>query len=288
MRFFPDYRKSDSAKYTVVSLIIVHKKDPLENEIASLLQYKKVLGHYPTYLICPEGLDVSAYGSYYNELEIDYIPPIWQSSYGKFNRLKIEPFLYNRYKIYKYILFYELDAWVFRDELLDWCDKGFDYIGAPWFKGREEEVELKQAFTGVGNGGFSLRKVSSMIKVLTTFRLILSFDECNEFLDKQTGITHIKKYISLLKSFTISNNSHHWFNNFGNNEDHFWGKYVPKRFPWYRTPPMKEALQFSFEKRCEESYELLGQQLPFGCHKWWNPDVKDFWGKFIAFPTKNI
>ena len=30
------------------------------------------------------------------------------------------------------MLIYQLDAYVFKDELLNWANKGYDYIGAPW------------------------------------------------------------------------------------------------------------------------------------------------------------
>ena len=49
--------------------------------------------------------------------------------------MKILPFLYERYAAYEFMFTYELDAFVFKDELEKWCEQGWDYIGAPWFDG---------------------------------------------------------------------------------------------------------------------------------------------------------
>ena len=45
-----------------------------------------------------------------------------------------------------------------RDELLDWCNKNYDYIGAPWVKKERDNILLK-----TGNGGFSLRKSNPIL-----------------------------------------------------------------------------------------------------------------------------
>lgn len=39
---------------------------------------------------------------------------------------------YERFLAWDYILLCQTDAFVFRDELADWCARGYDYIGAPW------------------------------------------------------------------------------------------------------------------------------------------------------------
>ena len=84
----------------------------------------------------------------------------------------------------EYILIYQLDAFVFKDELKEWCQKGYDYIGAPWIATIENTIWLKyfnivarkfrsknknnreQIFFKVGNGGFSLRRTSSHYSIV--------------------------------------------------------------------------------------------------------------------------
>jgi hypothetical protein len=64
------------------------------------------------------------------------------------------------------MLIYQLDAWVFKDDLMKWCNKGYDYIGAPWFEDFGSYEKGKKLWR-VGNGGFSLRKIKYFCKVLS-------------------------------------------------------------------------------------------------------------------------
>ena len=91
---------------SVVVLIIAHKREISTNEQRSLAQCHKILGKYPIFLVSPNGLDMSQYKNIIPTIKVDFIDPKWQSSYAMFNRLKILPFIYRRYKHYKFILFY--------------------------------------------------------------------------------------------------------------------------------------------------------------------------------------
>ena len=72
---------------------------------------------------------------------------------------------------YKYMLIYQLDAWVFTDNLQEWCDKGYDYIGAP-FLSIVKKNSPRVIFKGVGNGGLSLRRIQYCIDVLSLPRYL--------------------------------------------------------------------------------------------------------------------
>ena len=76
------------------------------------------------------------------------------------NRL-MSPELWERFKNWSHVLVYQCDALLLRK--IPEVYFTYDYIGAPWPKG------TKHWKLG-GNGGFSLRKVSSMIKVCEPFR----------------------------------------------------------------------------------------------------------------------
>lgn len=41
-------------------------------------------------------------------------------------------------------MIYQLDAWVFNDELSSWCSLGYDYIGAPFFPYRGKNVNIRR------------------------------------------------------------------------------------------------------------------------------------------------
>ncbi len=249
-----------------VILIIAHKEIPSKSELASLDQCYRILGKHPIFLICPSGLDVSAYLNVIPSIKVDYIDPKWQSTYKMFNRLKVSPFLYQKYSQYEYVLFYELDSWVFRDELEFWCDKGYDYIGAPWintdiyrwlFIKQLYPVELKlvhsltkgKNLNLVGNGGFSLRKTKSMIRNT--------------------------------KLFSFRGTS--W----NANEDSFFSHYVGTFNIFFKLPDFSKALKFSFDVNPELAYKMNNYQLPFGCHGFSRTDEPhysghlSFWKAFI-------
>ena len=72
----------------------------------------------------------------------------------------LTPDFYARYAGCEYILLYQLDAWVFEDRLDEWCDKGYDYAGAPLFAPGSSDLQCART----GNGGFSLRRVEASAK----------------------------------------------------------------------------------------------------------------------------
>ncbi len=261
--------KSDA----VVIVIIAHQSQINEFERVSLQQCFKVLGQHPIRLVCPSGLDISCYQSVVPEVKVDFIDPFWQSTYENFNRLKIIPLLYRKYRKYKFILFYELDAFVFRDELEDWCEKDYDYIGAPWFEGYVRSPEIKP-FSGVGNGGFSLRKVSSALRALHSFSYIAPPRELLEFW--QSSAKMWKDVLYLIKGLTITNNTFFLFNGYIWPEDIFWGKQINQNFDWFTVPAVDEALKFSFERNPTFLFKENHYRLPFGCHAWWKDDL-EFW-----------
>lgn len=254
----------------VVILIIVHQAELEWYERISLRQCAHVLGSHPIRLICPEGMDASAYREEVPSLVVDHIPTHWQSNYRNFARLKILPFLYQRYSEYRYVLFYELDAFVFCDDLLEWCKTGIDYLGAPWFEGYVKATPNALP-AGVGNGGFSLRRTEAMLKVTRTWRYLVRPGELfSRWKKRQTcGQVVIRQLVS-------ANNFHHLGNDYDGPEDFFWGKVVPPRFPWYRLATYEEARRFSFEANPRRLFRECDGNLPFGCHKWIRHDP-EFW-----------
>jgi glycosyltransferase involved in cell wall biosynthesis len=75
------------------------------------------------------------------------------------------------YADYDYMLICHLDAWIFKDDLRAWMAKGYDFVGAPLFLpdlGRGRFLKRMAPFGG--NGGLSLRRISTCIRVLETFK----------------------------------------------------------------------------------------------------------------------
>lgn len=146
-------------------VVPIYKTNLTDDEKASFIQLRKILGNnWDVSLVCPEYLDVTEYEELWTinrKLRVERFQKRWfesQSSYAKFMTL---PLLYNRFKEYEYMLIYQLDAWIFRDELHQWLSKDYDYIGAPFlsFKHMIEERRCE-------NGGFCLRRIPSFLKYI--------------------------------------------------------------------------------------------------------------------------
>jgi hypothetical protein len=182
---------------------------------------------------------------------------------------------------YDYILIYQLDAFVFSDELHHWCNQGYDYIGSPWyldFDGSDRSIGLHAVG---GNGGFSLRKVRSFIKTLSTFTVI----------NKPQVIIRQYSHLGILgrtlripfiigKTFGLRNNSFYLRKTFSSNEDKFYAFFASKINPDFKVAPVEESIKFSFECQPQRLYSLNGNKLPFGCHAWQKHNI-DFWKPFI-------
>lgn len=256
-----------------------------EEEVDALAQCLKKLGSHPISLVAPGSLSLHAYQEIFNKAAVSFTVSRFDDQFFKdfagYNRLLLSTGFYKKFKQYRYMLIYQLDCWVFRDELQYWCDKGYDYIGSPWFT---EIVKYApgQAFLGVGNGGFSLRNISKMHKVLMRVSR----------LRKLYGLWQKLKLEKLIRfnRFILRLNFHFKIGKFWElpgilddqpiQEDEYIGHRVAKAFADFTVPEPAEALKFSFEVNPRYLYTLNHEQLPFGCHAWKKHDP-DFWKPFI-------
>lgn len=132
------------------------------DEEISFRHLEHFLGKYDKYLVVPESLAIKRSG-----YEISRFSDSFFGSAIANAKLMLSRQFYERFAEYKYVLIYQLDALVFSDQLLEWCDTDLDYIGAPWLASADSPwVGLSR----VGNGGFSLRKVRSFLHVIDSNR----------------------------------------------------------------------------------------------------------------------
>ena len=205
----------------------------------------------------------------------------------------ISSLFYETFKAYKYLLIYQLDSYVFRDELPQWGKKGYAYIGAPWF---ENDNYGKMYLKDVGNGGFSFRDTRKSLKVLKQLRYKEVFERYKYFNWK--GL--IPKIPQLLIQLHRNRNTASKLEmTFKGHEDDFWCRAAPihlKNFNCnsrilsiiyhmvikndFPTPPPEEALKFSFEVNPRTLFDLNNKCLPFGCHAWEKKETSSF-GKTI-------
>ena len=156
--------------------------------------------------------------------------------YG-YNHLMLSAEFYRRFLNWEYILIYQTDAFVFRDELAQWCAPGdMVPVGAPWLflcsavscqSGIIKYVpQPKSLLSGknhyqrhivrnkVGNGGLSLRRTGTIYRLLT---------------DHADRVAYYKE--------RVAESRYH--------EDVFFAVEAPKLEPNFSLPPVEVAAHFS-------------------------------------------
>ena len=97
-------------------------------EEISLQRVCQILHSYPLVVIKPQSLDLSPILEKYPALTIENFADDYFRSIAGYNRLMLSEEFYRRFEDNEYILICQLDAYIFRDELTEWCEKGYDYI----------------------------------------------------------------------------------------------------------------------------------------------------------------
>ena len=276
-------------KDLVVVTIPIYKEIPDAYEEVSFKQCLEVLKNYPIRIVAPEGLNLDHYFNLCpaarNLVVVSFRKSYFKNIFG-YNRLLLSREFYQTFSKFEYILIYQPDAYVFKDELAYWCAKGYDYVGAPGFKLRNEETRFQ--FSGVANGGFSLRKVSAMMYLISNWQKyfglfdilstkLLNFNSKTQlaFDYLMQGLPNAYKKIPLTIFY-----KHH--------EDFVLTVIFSKEAHALNLPEPLEAAKFAFEVHAGMLYELNKQELPFGCHAWYKHET-EFWSKFIpALSEKEV
>jgi len=233
------------------------------------------------FFVKPESLNIDNIRSEFGPCEVASFAGNYFTDLSAYNRLLFSAEFYERFLDYKYIFIYQTDGYAFRDELDEWCAKGYDYIGAPWIPKDSYTRLYNRAFVSVrrainkslgkpdrsqqyyevGNGGVCLRKTEVFHKIATA-------DTAN-----------IERYISNLGKSSMYN------------EDIYWSL-APKpevsnqilsgKTFQLAKPDYKEALRFSFDMNPSVCYRLNNNQLPFCCHSFSKPRFWKFWQQHIS------
>ncbi len=257
--------------YYCVIVIPVHKSEPSYYELISFEQAYRMFHKFPIYLVAPEGLSLQKYQEIIPYINVKYLPACCLSSLLNYNKLKLSQYFYRLFAGYKYLVTYELDAFAFKNDLQLWCNKGYDYIGAPWFEGYNECPS--DNLMGVGNSGFSLRAVSAMQKGIS----MVDYYDPTKPGNYHTNVWR-KLRFWLARLLPIENVYLQDADLL--NEDWVIAELIAKHTPGFRLAPIQEAMQFSFEVKPEALFELNNHQLPTGCHAWWRYNLP-FWKPFI-------
>lgn len=237
------------------------------DEQISLRHLRHFLGHYDKYAIAPPGLQIDL-----PDFTLVRFDERYFGSAQNHKRLLFSPLFYQTFRDYEFLLTYHLDALVFSDQLLTWCERGFDFIGPPWIKHPDAPYAGMTQIEGrVGNGGFSLKKVSSFLKVLSSPRQAVEPGVYwREVRAQNRGLRALAmgalEYVLLHSS--RYNNAQWEVARWRKNEELFWDRRARHYCAQFRIATAEEALPFGFEAVPEYCFELNGHQLPFGCHAW--------------------
>ena len=258
-----------------IIVIPVHKETLTIDEQMSLRQCASALKSHPICIVCPQGLGVAEYDKILSDsgaiYSIERFPACFFDGIKGYNLLMLDIFFYKRFADYEYMLIYQLDAWVFRDELDEWCKKGYDYIGAPWI---EENNDGSLTFAGVGNGGFSLRRVQHFMDVLNYRGPVRSGSQLN------LTPTLKNKLYKIFYSLGYQNTIDFYKKDETLYEDIFLSTFLSNTKLKANMPTPEEASLFAFEKHPSFLYEKT-HILPFGCHAWRKYEYEQFWKKHI-------
>lgn len=219
-------------------------------EQVSLRQVQFILAKYDIVFVSPSKMKYF----YSGNDAVEFFPDeCFETRYG-YSELLMTTDFYARFDKYEYLLIYQLDAYVFQDKLDYYCSLGYDYIGAPLNKNFSK-------ITGgrVGNGGFSLRKISSCIRMTNCRNHIIG----EVFANIPDDGIHIRA------------------------EDRFFSWCGYNKNYDFRVPDIKTAVGFALECDVQHAYKRLNENnLPFGVHAWskslffsrWKDYIKQSYG----------
>lgn len=266
-------------KRECVVVIPIHKPDPGHYELISFEQCFRVLGNHSIYIIAPQNMDLSNYQKVIPRLRVKNIDPIWLSSLLNYNKLKLSTYFYDLFPGYKYLLTYELDAFIFKDNLNYWCSKGYDYIGAPWFEGWDDPGRENPGdkLVKVGNSGFSLRRISAIKKGIK----YIYYKDPTKVAQYSSNryIRYAKKQLQRVANlFTAENATLQSAQLL--NEDWIIAELIAKTMKEFKVSPVSDAVNFSFEVKPEALLKINNNTLPMGCHAWWRYNLT-FWKPYI-------
>ena len=240
---------------TVVVIPIYQEMNDVEK--VSLRQAVRIFREEPIVLMAPESMQVDSYLAY-GSFSVERFEDRYFESGPTYSALLLEARFYQRFAAYDYLLIYQLDAFVFRDELPYFCSLGYDYIGAPW---RILSVCRILAKNPVGNGGFSLRHVHHTAALLEHYADVIRRD-----------------WLPVLQT---------------TGEDEFFAWAARQEGCPYTTAPIETACRFAMECDIQHRFRTMDKKsLPMGLHKWhqhdlafWLPHIEKFEPVPLDHPT---
>lgn len=251
------------------NIIIPIYKELTETDKVSISSLCKVLlksskkFKYPLYVICPTSKKESIKENFNNFLNKDYnvfiednhfvtFQDTYFESVSSYSKLLLTSEFYKTFFElgFEYSYIFQLDCYLFRDELAYWANLGYDYIGPPIMATNSDWGPNEKLIGYVGNGGFSLRNNKRFMEV---------FDENGKYKDVY------KKYNKILKEQRLPKNTDKRYIDF---EDIYICRLLSKYIKIY-IPFTKQAAKFAMDRNPWTLPQYFNvPAIPMCAHNW--------------------
>ena len=156
-------RKALSSNVAIVVPIYKSFKLLDKLELNLFKQIKTVFSNREILIILPESLEND-----WNQ-NSGFKTVSFKNAYFKdklsYSKLLCRKEFYESFSNFDYIQIIQTDCWIFNDNLDYFTNLDYDYFGAPWMEGGFEGYPEEKLWK-TGNGGFSLRRISTFISIL--------------------------------------------------------------------------------------------------------------------------
>lgn len=185
-----------------------------------------------------------------------------------YNLMMVSPSFYERFAAYEQIVVIQSDVLLLKPlaPLLQ-SSYPWSYVGAPWMTCMADGSVQPW---GVGNGGFSLRRVREHLDVLNgcrfppwpRLRLASRIRQSGMWAGLAAAALARQRGASLARLLI----------GWGLQEDMFWSRLAPNLSPLYRVAPVQAGLAFAYEQEPRAAHRENGLRLPYGVHAWQRHD----------------
>jgi hypothetical protein len=248
-----------------VAFSLSHRTSYTPEEEHAFRHGRHYLGRYDKFVVVPE-----SHRAAYPGLMVKRFPDRFFGSARAHASLLLSRRFYRAFLPYDFVLVHHLDALVFSDQLAEWCAAGYDYIGAPWLISPDTPHITEQK---VGNGGLSLRRVRSFLRVLESRQYFIDPDDYwKRYAARTRGLVRLlnrpRKYLKRLLPLNDVRWHIRWALRGDVHEDRFWSEYATHYDAAFRIAPVDVAMRFAFEAEPRKCFERIGRHMPFGAHRW--------------------
>jgi hypothetical protein len=263
-------------KNSAVIVVPVHRPAPTANERIGLRQLGRLMHGRPIVLVSPETLDSSGYREWLPSAVNLKVAPHWMESIRAYNRMMISPLIYNHPLLsgYSHMLLHEPDAVLLKDELDQWSEEPYDFIGSPWTR-QDPKALAGVALCQGANSGLSLTNLAAMRRVTSSW---LRWHSWRHVLgDLYYGIlernrSKLRRGLVAAYPGGLLRGAHRLYNT---GWDIFFTYVVPSMVPYFRVAPPDVCVRFGWETGTYACKAYTNGVPPFGLHAWTKYEPED-------------